>query len=343
MDLSDNSFSGEIPTAHPSYKCSLASLFLSKNRFTGVVPPALEGCSSLVTLDIGNNMFFGGIPSWIGSRVPSLRILSLRSNNFTGEIPPELLKHSQLQLLDMANNSLSGSIPIAFGNLPSMRHPNSMSNLGRLGPNNRKLYNDKIDVIWKGQELVFQRTIWLLTGIDLSSNLLSRCIPEELTNLRGLRFLNLSRNHLSCSIPEDIGSLNFLESLDLSSNELSGEIPQSISILSGLSMFNVSNNHLSGKIPTGNQIQTLIDPLIYSNNSGLCGFPLSIPCANTSLARDERNIEDSDYMMYYCVIAGIAFGFGIWFGMLFTVKTWRCAFLLFVDGIQCKIMKYLIH
>jgi Leucine-rich repeat (LRR) protein len=337
MDLSNNSFSGEIPAAEPSHNCSLESVHLAGNRFTGVFPPVLRGCDSLATLDIGNNRFFGGIPPWIGTQVPSLRILSLRSNRFTGEIPRELSRLSHLQLLDMANNSLTGQIPVAFGNLTSMRNPEIVSSIGSLDGSN---YQDRIDIIWKGQELIFQRTIRLLTGIDLSGNLLSDCIPEELTSLHGLRFLNLSRNHLSCGIPRDIGSLNLLESLDLSWNQLSGAIPLSISALSTLSTFNISNNHLAGRIPSGSQIQTLDDPSIYSNNYGLCGLPLiDVPCANTSLASDERNGEGFDQWLCYSVIAGVVFGFWLWFGMLFTIETWRSALLFCVDKMHCKVMQ----
>jgi hypothetical protein len=237
----------------------------------------------------------------------------------------------------MANNRLSGSIPATFGNLTSMRHPQ----IRRIpGPSFPLRYRDRIDVIWKGQQLMFRRTIWLLTSIDLSGNFLSRCIPEELANLQGLRFLNLSRNHLSCSIPKDIGRLIFLEALDLSFNELSGVIPLSISSISGLSMLNVSHNLLWGKIPAGTQIQTLTDPTIYSNNFGLCGFPLDIPCGDTLLASDERYGDGVDHWMYYYVVAGILFGLWIWFGMLFTSEAWRCAFLFFVDDMQCKIMHH---
>lgn len=339
MDLSNNSFSGQIPAAKASHNCSLESLHLAGNGFTGIFPPVLRGCDSLATLDIGNNRFFGPIPPWIGSQVPSLRILSLRSNDFTGEIPLELSRLSKLQLLDLANNSLTGQIPIAFGNLTSMRYPEIVSSLASLDGSN---YQDRIDIIWKGQELIFQRTIRLLTGIDLSGNMLSQCIPEELTNLQGLRFLNLSRNHLSCGIPEDIGSLKNLESLDLSCNELSGHIPQSISILSTLSILNISNNHLLGKIPAGSQMQTLTDPSIYRNNSGLCGFPLDT-CPNTSPAWDEKTGEGEDQWLYYCVTAGVVFGFWLWFGLLFSIETWRSAVLFSVDGMQSKIMQKVSH
>ncbi|XP_073357706.1 uncharacterized protein [Aegilops tauschii subsp. strangulata] len=339
LDLSDKgSFRTAciIPAPVASHNCSLRSLYLAGNGFVGVFPPVLEGCNLLTTLDMGNNMFFGVIPPWIGSQVPLLRILSLRSNNFTGEIPPELSGLSQLQVLDMADNSLTGSIPVSLGSLTSMKHPQNLSTTGLLL---EWKYNDRIDIIWKGKEQKFQRAIGLLAGIDLSDNLLSRCIPKELTNLQGLQFLNLSRNHLSCNIPENIGSLTFLESLDLSFNELTGEIPPSISSLLWLTTLNVSTNHLSGKIPIGSQIQTLTDPSIYSNNSGLCGFPLDILCEKTPLAPNERNVEEEDQWLYYFVIAGIVFGFWLWFGMLFTIKAWRCAFLFFVDGMQCKTMK----
>ncbi|XBI43370.1 hypothetical protein VPH35_108148 [Triticum aestivum] len=334
IDLSKNLLTGKLPNcwwnlqalqfmdlAKAGNNCSLESLYLAKNDFSGVLPEVLRGCNSLVTLDMGSNRFFGALPPWIPSSVPSLRILSLSSNNFTGEIPLELSWLSQLQLLDMANNSFTGSIPIAFSNLTTMRNP---TNIMTPRPLDGSKYQDRVDVMWKGQELRFQRTLMLLTGIDLSGNLLSRCIPEELTEVQGLRFLNL---------------LNFLESLDLSSNALTGSIPSSISSLLTLSMLNVSNNLLSGKIPVGCQIQTFTDPLIYSNNSGLCGFPLEVLCANTSLAPDERNNEEVDHWTYYFVIAGIVSGFWLWFGVLFTVKTWRCGFLSFVDGMQCKFTK----
>ncbi|XP_073356927.1 uncharacterized protein [Aegilops tauschii subsp. strangulata] len=291
MDLSNNSFSGKIPAAMANQSCSLRSLYLARNGFFGVFPPVLMSCNLLATLDIGYNRFFGAIPPWIGSQITSLKILSLKSNNFTGEIPSGLSRLSQLQLLNIANNSLTGSIPIAFGSLTSMRNPQNISNTELLYGTR---YNDKLVIIWKGQEQIFQRTIRLLAGMDLSGNLLSQCIPTELTNLRGLRFLNLSRNNLSCGIPKNIGSLTFLESLDLSSNELAGAIPPSISSLLALGALNVSNNHLSGKIPARSQMQTLTDPSIYSNNSGLCGFPIDIPCTNASLASDNRNGKEDD-------------------------------------------------
>ncbi|CAL4942253.1 unnamed protein product [Urochloa decumbens] len=335
MDLSNNSFSGEIPEAPSTHNCSLESLHLAGNGFTGSFPSVVGGCKQLATLDIGNNNFHGHIPPWIGSEVSALKILSLKSNKFTGEIPSELSQLLQLQLLDLSHNRLTGLIPKEFGKLISMKYPKINSSTGSL---DGSTYQDRIDIIWKGQDLIFQRILELMTGIDLSGNSLSHCIPEEITNLQGLRFLNLSGNNLSCSIPQNIGSFKYLESLDLSLNNLSGVIPPSISDLLSLSKLNLSNNHLSGKIPTGNQLQTFNDPSIYSNNPGLCGPPLDINCTNASPALDKKIVKDCDQWLYYCVTGGIVFGFWLWCGMMLSILKWRRSIFLFVDYMQYKIM-----
>ena len=170
-----------------------------------------------------------------------------------------------------------------------------------------------------------------MTGIDLSSNLLSGEIPTELANLKGLQLLNLSRNNLSGGIANDIGNLKALESLDLSCNELSGHIPDSFSGLTFLSSLNLSNNQLSGMIPTGGQLGTLNDPSIYSNNSGLCGLPLNIACLNGSSGSAEN--KDRDPGLYYSILVGFAVGFWLWFGAIIFSDPWGVAVLSCIDRV----------
>jgi Leucine-rich repeat (LRR) protein len=351
MDLSYNSFSGEVPPMSAYPNSSLESVHLANNNLTGGYPMVLKGCKWLIILDLGGNHFTGTIPSWIGTCNPLLRFLILRSNVFNGSIPKELSQLSHLQLLDLAMNNLVGSIPRSFGNFTSMIQPKTELNLpwkvqhhildGRVD----YTYTDRIGINWKRQNQTFQGTVALMAGIDLSSNYLSNEIPSELCNLESMRFLNLSRNHLSGIIPKEIGNLKILESLDFSWNELSGSIPSSISNLMSLSSLNLSNNHLSGEIPSGYQLRTLADPSIYSNNFGLCGFPLNISCSDGSNSTsaliggstDSQELEILSW--FYSVLAGLVFGFWLWFGVLLLFEPWRFAFFGQVDHLQKKIMQ----
>jgi hypothetical protein len=100
---------------------------------------------------------------------------------------------------------------------------------------------------------------------------------------------------------------------------LSGHIPSNISHLMFLDTVNLSNNLLSGEISSGSQLQTLNDPSIYSNNLGLCGPPLSTACTNNSSIAtpvDGAKEHHQDLWLYYSIIAGVVFGFWVWFGIV---------------------------
>jgi hypothetical protein len=198
---------------------------------------------------------------------------------------------------------------------------------------------EQLQITLKNEAYLYNNTIAFIAGIDLSGNLLSQEIPKGLTSLSGLRYLNLSRNHFSGGIPREVGSLVLLESLDLSQNQILGEIPPSLGELKFISTLNLSSNRLSGRIPTGSQLQTLPDPSIYSNNSGLCGFPLQ-DCVNPSASKPNEMIKGSEALWWYCfVVAGAIFGFWLYWGMLlFCSETWMCAFYQHVDSMQDKVM-----
>ncbi len=88
--------------------------------------------------------------------------------------------------------------------------------------------------------------------------------------------MNLSFNILTGRIPENIGDMGSLESIDFSVNQLSGQVPQSTSILTLLSHLNLSHNHLNGRIPLSTQLQSLIASSFVGNE--LCGLPLANNC-----------------------------------------------------------------
>uniref|UniRef100_A0ACD5Z8D2 Uncharacterized protein n=1 Tax=Avena sativa TaxID=4498 RepID=A0ACD5Z8D2_AVESA len=342
MDLSRNAFVGDVPTSMVNTS-SLEYVHLANNNFTGFFPAAIKNSEGLLSLDLGGNKFSGTIPTWIGASFPLIRILRLRSNMFHGSIPWQVSQLSHIQLLDLAENNLTGSIIVSFSNFTYI---NSMLDMipVSIDMGDYASHDGQMDIVWKGHDYIFTRSIALMTGIDLSSNSLSGEIPSELLNLEAIRFLNLSRNNLSGPIPRNIGNLTDVESLDLSWNKLSGPIPSSISQLMFLNYLNLSNNLLSGEIPTGNQLQTLNDPSIYSNNLRLCGVALSIPCKNGSsptrfVGATEVHHDLETIWLYYSVIAGTVFGFWVWFGVLFFCKIWRFAFFSCIDALYQKFMQ----
>ncbi|XP_019188276.1 PREDICTED: LRR receptor-like serine/threonine-protein kinase GSO2 [Ipomoea nil] len=74
-------------------------------------------------------------------------------------------------------------------------------------------------------------------------------LPENLSQLKNLRFLGISRNFLSGRIPAAIGQLKRLQTLDLSFNQFTGSIAREIGALPELSNVILCNNRLSGSVP----------------------------------------------------------------------------------------------
>jgi len=178
---------GKLPTAR-NHIFSLEWLNLAKNNFHGEFPSVIQKCENLATLDLEGNRYDSIIPSWLGVKNPWLRILQLRSNMFYGNMPRKLSQLAYLQLLDLADNNLTGSIPTEFANLKSMRQQNMKQSIIF-----QYQYFGQIDVNWKGHYYeVFQRTVSLVTEMDLSSNFLTGERPTEISNLHSLKFINLS-------------------------------------------------------------------------------------------------------------------------------------------------------
>ncbi|KAF3440619.1 hypothetical protein FNV43_RR18903 [Rhamnella rubrinervis] len=342
LDLSENNLTGIIPSSFGNAS-SLKSLHLSSNNLHGDIPSSLRQCTNLVILDFGENeMLSGYLPTWIGESLFNLEILRLRSNKLKGNIPSEICQLSQLQVLDLAQNSMSGTIPPCFGNFSGMTSGNgTASEIGIYKWSTT--YGENLIQFMKGKELEYTKTLRLLINMDISGNQMTGTIPEELTNLIALRGLNLSGNQLQGPIPNAIGKLTWLESLDFSRNQLSGSIPASIALLNALSHLNLSYNKLSGKIPSGNQLQTLIDPSIYTGNSQLCGAPLS-ECATDEPPPAEGEGEDEDNgsdleWLYISMSTGYVTGLWGVLGVMIYKKSWRDAYLKFADKVFEKICK----
>ncbi|KAL6320624.1 hypothetical protein AAG906_008624 [Vitis piasezkii] len=305
LKLGNNNLTGHIPSSMGSL-IWLGSLHLRNNHLSGNFPLPLKKCSSLMVLDLSKNEFTGTIPAWMGNFIeifpgdgeirysPGLMVLVLHSNKFTGSIPLELCHLPSLQILDLGNNNLSGTIPRCFGNFSRMiEELNSSSPF----PFHTGNYvgtgsTDTATLVMKGMEYVYDKTLGLVAGMDLSSNKLSGEIPEELTDLHGLRFLNLSNNHLQGKIPVKIGAMTSLESLDLSMNGLSGVIPQGM--IQGFSA------------------------LSFIGNPELCGAPLTDDCGEDGKRKgpipDNDDEEDNGWIDMKWLYLGMPWGFvvGFW-------------------------------
>ncbi|KAF7824592.1 receptor-like protein EIX2 [Senna tora] len=346
LDLGSNNLFGTISNSLGQLQ-RLRTLHLSNNQLSGKLPSSFINLSDLETMDLGNNHLSGDIPVWIEDGFSHLRILILRSNSFTGEIISELSNLTSLQILDLGDNNLSGNIPATLGDLKAMVQEQRTNTYLQYGERfSGEYYKESLVVNMKGMSLEYNKTLSLVTSIDLSGNNLSGRFPQELTKLYGLEILNLSRNHITGNIPESISNMHQLSSLDLSSNHLSGSIPPSLSSLSFLGYLNLSNNNLSGAIPYTGHMTTFEAPS-YAGNSNLCGLPLPFKCPgddddpNKGASNEETDGDDDGFIdkwFYLSLGLGFAVGLLVPYLILAVKRSWSDVYFDFVDFIAFRLL-----
>ncbi|KAF8391173.1 hypothetical protein HHK36_023474 [Tetracentron sinense] len=96
---------------------------------------------------------------------------------------------------------------------------------------------------------VFKNNVCFLLCRDLSWNLLSGPVPDELGNISTLVFLSLSANRLSGLLPKRLGDLGNLQFLWLFDNEFVGGLPSSFAELKNLKYLLIGGNNFTGPIP----------------------------------------------------------------------------------------------
>ncbi|KAL4611712.1 hypothetical protein ACB092_08G145300 [Castanea dentata] len=319
LDLRKNSLNGTIPATF-SRGNRLRNINLDGNQLEGPLPQSLENCTNLEVLDLGNNKINGTFPYWLGS-IQKLRVLAIRSNKFQGHIgnPKVEFPFPNLRILDISNNEFNGPLPIKY-----FKYLEAMMNVdeGEVGLKYMGdfYYHDSLNVMIKGSYIELERIQTIFTTIDFSNNRFIGEMPQIIGRLKSLKGLNFSHNNLSGSIPSSFGNLTNLEWLDLSFNKLSGEIPKQLADLPWLEVLKLSHNQLIGHIPLGKQFNTFNNDS-YTENSGLCGFPLSRTCNNheskqppPSTLQQEDNLEPKNGFGWQAVLIG--YGFGVIFGTL---------------------------
>ena len=178
---------------------------------------------------------------------------------------------------------------------------------------------NELSVNWKkSKQCLPSRNIDMYL-LDLSNNQLSSEIPASLGTLKALKMFNLSYNKLFKKLTARLSDLQNVEGLDLSHNKLSGSIPTAITKLQQLTTLDVSNNQLTGRIPVGGQMNTMADPNFYSNNSGLCGFQIHLPCPEDLLPSPKLQEHDNKnpWILQEAVRIGYSVGFLLTIGIIF--------------------------
>nr|KJB61579.1 hypothetical protein B456_009G367800 [Gossypium raimondii] len=171
-----NRFHGDIQNFNGTFSFnSLRMIDLSRNEFTGHIPPKLfENLKSMkdISVDKGGPKYMGedyyhgsvimtlkGLDFKLERILTSFTVIDFSSNHFKGSIPKEVGELNSLIVLNFSHNSLAGNIPPSLGKMAA------------------------------------------LESLNLSSNKLQGRIPVLLTDLTFLGALNLSYNNLEGQIP----------------------------------------------------------------------------------------------------------------------------------------------
>nr|XP_023874488.1 receptor-like protein 9DC3 [Quercus suber] len=313
-----NSLHGTIPATF-SKGNDFRTINLNGNQLEGPLPRSLANCTNLEVLDLGNNKINGVFPYWLES-LQNLLVLVIRSNRFQGHINPKTkFPFPNLRIIDISNNQFNGPLLSEY-----FKHLNAMISVHKsevaLAYMGDMYYSDSVNVMLKGQDTKLVRILTVFTSIDFSNNRFIGEMPKIIGRLTSLKGLNFSHNNLTGYIPSSFGNLTNLESLDLSFNKLSGEIPNQLVNLQWLEVLKLSHNQLIGHIPLGKQFYTFNNDS-YTENLGLCGFPLSRTCNNhvskqppPSTLQEEDNLELENGFGWQAV--SIGYGCGVIFGTL---------------------------
>ncbi|XP_031489791.1 receptor-like protein 7 [Nymphaea colorata] len=235
LDLSNNTFHGELMQSFFPPESKLQSLILRQNNLSGLLPNEIFELPLLKVLDVGDNELLR-VP--LPTKLPSskLKILNLGGIEFLGDVLRAwIVNLTSLVELKLSNTNLSGSLPFSIANLIALTH---------LDLSQTRLSSCINSLLFAN--------LTRLTYLDLSKNSFSGFLPSLPHSLCDVK---LNNNHFSGPIPNSINLLN-MERLDLSYNSFVGTFPSSLFqepsfAQSPLESLDLSNNKFDGYLDLG--------------------------------------------------------------------------------------------
>lgn len=117
LDISDNYFSGSLPSSWATSMPNLKWLSVGLNSIHGTLPPEWGILTTLEYIDFEGNNISGTIPPEIGE-LTRLMSLFFELNSLTGTIPTQLAQLVDLEILFVYSNvDLTGTVPTEFSEL----------------------------------------------------------------------------------------------------------------------------------------------------------------------------------------------------------------------------------
>ncbi|KAK8959193.1 putative LRR receptor-like serine/threonine-protein kinase [Platanthera guangdongensis] len=279
LDLSLNGFTGELPKSF----WWLRELSASDNDIRGIISPeTFPAKCNLIALDLSGNGLTGNFPDSIAN-CTELTSLNIWGNFFTGRIPSGIGSLGELNSLLLGNNSFEMDLPAELLRCKKLTFLDLSRN--NLGPKIQNFFGNFTSVKFltlhsnsysEGIEESGVLNLPNLLRLDLSFNNFSRQLPAAASVMPAIKLLILSHNDFYGRIPPEYGRISTLQLLDLSFNRLSGRIPPQVGYLTSLLWLMLANNELVGEIPPeiGNCSSLLW--LNLANNRLTGGIPVEI-------------------------------------------------------------------
>lgn len=254
MDLSKNMLTGDIPGSLLGEMTSLTSLSLSSTSLSSL--ESIGNAKSLRFLSLSRNTFTGSIPPSL-AELTDLYSLSLRGSKLTGSIPSSFENLLNLEDLDLSFNFLTGPLPSNFASLTKLKYLDLASNLLEQVPSEIGNLTNLEALYLSDNPMVAPIPTWLgrltaMRWLELQNSGLTGTIPSQIGLMVSLEELVVRNNTLSGSIPSNIGRLQQLYELDLSNNTLSGSIPTELGALNNetIHFLALQSNSLVGSVPS---------------------------------------------------------------------------------------------